>query len=116
MGYNLENKHQLVFTSSNWWFQRILELAKLAGWIPLGTIISNDDNWNKDDYESQSGQFVSPDDCEKLYFILNQLLEKSKSIHDKPIGIQKDEIVMIKSFLSFIKPEGVKNVCGFYIK
>lgn len=116
MGYNLKNNLQLVFESSNWWFQRILEMAKLAGWIPLGTTMAKEINWNKNDYESHSGQFVTPDDSKHLYFALYHLIETHKSLDGKPIGIQKDEIDMIKSFLLFIKPTGVKNVCGFFIR
>lgn len=116
MGYNLENKHQLFFTSSNWWFQRILELASAAGWKPLGTVIPHESNWNNDDYESQNGQFVTTEDAENLHAILNHLIETHQSITNKPIGVQKDEIEMVKNFLIFIKPLGVKKASGFYIR
>jgi len=116
MGYYLENKHQIVFESTNWWFLRLLELARVAGWIPLGTLLVDSTNWNKNDYESQSGQFVSMDDAEKLFSILTHLITTHKSIEGKPIAIQSDEIEMINNFLKFIKPEGVRNCCGFFIK
>jgi hypothetical protein len=116
MGYDLENNYRTFFRSSNWWFLRILGLAKVAGWVPKGTYLPSVSNWNNNDYESQSGQFVSEDDAKNLFDILNNLLLTRKSINGKPVGLQSDEIDMVTIFLNFLKPSGKQNVSGFIIK
>ena len=116
MGYDLENKFNNSFTCSNWWFQRILELAKKAGWNPIGTSLQNNDTWDKQDYETQSGQLVSKEDSVELFRVLSNLLAVHKSIAGTPIALMKDEIEMVSVFLKFIKPEGTRNACSFFIR
>jgi len=89
---------------------------KKAGWNPIGTSLENNDTWDKQDYESHSGQLVSKEDTIELYRVLSNLLAVHQSISGKPIAIMKDEIEMVAAFLKFIKPEGIRNACSFFIK
>ena len=115
MGMDLTRRRDSKKWSCNnalWRF--IIDAAKQSGWIPLGTKIKSEDYVTHDnqDYFSNNGQMVTPEDtqslCENLEKYLNEF---------KPQEIEKE---IIESFLDWACRKDTNNnlidIPGFVIR
>lgn len=108
MGVNLirfDDGEEWTCNNSLWSF--ILESAIKEGWKPQGTYKfvegteSLNNNWNKNDYQSNQGQGVTEEDIENMILSLKQYLNKQ----DSKNPIESD---IIKSFINFVQSnEGI---------
>jgi len=92
----------------------IIDSAKSAGWVPLGTKnrLKETNDHDPQDYFSNNDQIVSPDDAEEMYIHLKKYAEENK-----PKEIEKE---IIDSFLEWIPRRNEDNVIvdfpGFIIR
>ena len=98
-------------------WDRILYLAETAGYVRLGTLQYDfdtgepDDNWESNDYTSQSGQLVIEKDAKTLARSLNALIMRDSTT--------KEEREAVLEFAQWLKisdeEKGEEHYPGFEI-
>jgi hypothetical protein len=109
MGMNLSRLEDgEEFTCNNAFWNFILESAKKGGWEPLGTIKldkdqNQDNSWNSEDYNSNSGQVVNDEDAHQISKSLKVFLSDEKE------NISVEEFETINRFIEWLKVEDYED-------
>lgn len=98
-------------------WDRILHLAETAGYVRLGTVQYDfdtgepDDNWDSNDYTSQSGQLVIQEDAETLARSLDQLIMRDSATNE-----EREAVLKFAQWLKISdKEKGEERYPGFEI-
>ena len=99
MGMDLTRRRDSKKWSCNnalWRF--IIDAAKQSGWIPLGTKIKSEDyvTHNNQDYFSNNGQIVTPEDTESLCENLEKYLNESENDVEEALALMAFRLEIAK--------------------
>jgi hypothetical protein len=115
MGMDLvRRRDSKKWSCNNALWRYLLDSAMSVGWEPKGTEnnLKEKNQHDSQDYCSNDGQTVTPDDAEEIYKHLKAFINK-----DKPRGVEKE---IIDSFLEWVarrdEDKSLIDIPGFIIR
>ena len=115
MGMDLiRRRDSKKWTCNNSLWRFMLESAIQEGWQPKGTVNKsiNKNNHDPQDYYSNAGQTVTPEDAKEIYECLTTFVDKHN-----PKDIEKE---IIESFLDWVvrrdEKKSIIDIPGFIIR
>lgn len=115
MGMDLTRRRDSKkWTCNNALWRYILNSAMSSGWEPKGTenTLKEKSNHDPQDYYSNNGQTITPEDAEEIHKYLEIFINRHK-----PKGIEKE---IIESFLEWVarrdENKSIIDIPGFIIR
>ena len=79
MGYDIFNRHNDYFRASIHVWPRLLYIARVNGWEPMGTHLDSANDWNGN-YDTNDGQTICDADAKHLAAALESALQTGRGI------------------------------------